>query len=78
MYRRLQCTENACLLVAGSCEQSRFPGTVVHSIDFGQHLDEILAAVPSGGSGDSSPTIVVVGGGKSVQDVSSYLSYRRL
>lgn len=48
-----------------------FQGLVVHSIDFGARLNEILAAAPSG-TGDSS--VVVVGGGKSAQDIASYLA----
>lgn len=43
-----------------------FQGLVVHSIDFGARLDEILAAAPPGGTGAS---VVVVGGGKSAQEL---------
>lgn len=48
-----------------------FQGLVVHSIDFGARLDDILAAAPQGGTG---ATVVVVGGGKSAQDISSHLA----
>ncbi|KAK0211195.1 FAD/NAD-P-binding domain-containing protein [Desarmillaria ectypa] len=57
-----------------AANKAGFQGLVVHSIDFGPRLDEILAAVPSCGTGGSSPTIVVVGGGKSAQDISSHLA----
>ncbi|KAK0441063.1 FAD/NAD-P-binding domain-containing protein [Armillaria borealis] len=51
-----------------AANKAGFQGLVVHSIDFGARLDELLAAAPSGG------TVVVVGGGKSAQDISSHLA----
>ncbi|KAK0211814.1 FAD/NAD-P-binding domain-containing protein [Armillaria fumosa] len=55
-----------------AANKTGFQGLAVHSIDFGARLDEILVAAPSGGTGDSS--VVVVGGGKSAQDIASYLA----
>lgn len=55
-----------------AANKAGFQGLAVHSIDFGACLDEILTAAPPGGTGDSG--IVVVGGGKSAQDIASYLA----
>ncbi|PBK93154.1 FAD/NAD(P)-binding domain-containing protein [Armillaria gallica] len=54
-----------------AANKAGFQGLVVHSIDFGARLDEILAAAPPGGTGAS---VVVVGGGKSAQDISAHLA----
>ncbi|KAI0751192.1 FAD/NAD-P-binding domain-containing protein [Daedaleopsis nitida] len=54
-----------------------FKGMVIHSGEFGPKLDELLAAVPPAtpnGVDSDAPAIIVVGGGKSGQDISAYLA----
>ncbi|KAI0315357.1 FAD/NAD-P-binding domain-containing protein [Amylostereum chailletii] len=54
-----------------------FKGPVFHSMDFGLKMDELLAAArrPIGEDPSSDPSgVVVVGGGKSAQDISAYLA----
>ncbi|KAJ7643962.1 FAD/NAD-P-binding domain-containing protein [Roridomyces roridus] len=47
-----------------------FRGPVIHSKNFASELDTILAAIPPA----SSKTIVIIGGGKSAQDMAAYLA----
>ncbi|KAF8875649.1 FAD/NAD-P-binding domain-containing protein [Infundibulicybe gibba] len=56
-------------------EQSRFNGLVLHSSEFRARLDEILASVqPRSDKAAPCGSIVVVGGGKSAQDIAAYLA----
>ena len=52
---------------------------VCHSIDFGKKRAELLASVPEAGteSASDSPPVVIVGGGKSAQDIAAYLANER-
>ncbi|KAH9853083.1 FAD/NAD-P-binding domain-containing protein [Lenzites betulinus] len=51
-----------------------FEGIVIHSADFSRNIDTLLShSVPNGSEGDSQ-TVVVIGGGKSAQDICAYLA----
>ena len=55
-------------LSASAATNAGFAGPVLHSIDFGPRLDDLLASVaPEDNSEDLAP-IVVIGGGKSAQE----------
>ncbi|EJF61517.1 FAD/NAD(P)-binding domain-containing protein [Dichomitus squalens LYAD-421 SS1] len=56
-----------------------FHRIVCHSVDFGRKRAELLASVPEIGLEPSRtiPSIVVVGGGKSAQDICTYLANER-
>ncbi|KAI0329616.1 FAD/NAD(P)-binding domain-containing protein [Cubamyces sp. BRFM 1775] len=61
-------------LSANAATNAGFAGPVLHSIDCGPRLDDLLASVaPEGNSEDLAP-IVVIGGGKSAQDICAYLA----
>ncbi|PIL37555.1 hypothetical protein GSI_01249 [Ganoderma sinense ZZ0214-1] len=55
-----------------------FKGLVFHSFDFGHRLSDLVVSVPpidlSSRDAGNTPSVVVVGGGKSAQDVASYLA----
>ncbi|KAI0711021.1 FAD/NAD-P-binding domain-containing protein [Cerioporus squamosus] len=51
-----------------------FAGMVFHSADFGARMGDILEASPSDTEHPEAAPIVVVGGGKSAQDISAYLA----
>ncbi|TFK38927.1 FAD/NAD-P-binding domain-containing protein [Crucibulum laeve] len=58
-----------------SAEQARFRGMVLHSTEFGMQVHDILAKVkPMQSGGADTGSVVIVGGGKSAQDMSSYLA----
>ncbi|KAF8551014.1 FAD/NAD(P)-binding domain-containing protein [Imleria badia] len=57
-------------LSAKSAEQAGFRGPVVHSSEFASHVDQILSEVQV----NPDYSVVVVGGGKSAQDISSHLA----
>ncbi|TBU39196.1 FAD/NAD(P)-binding domain-containing protein [Dichomitus squalens] len=59
-----------------SAAASGFKGIVFHSADFGSKLSDLLASVPPAVSSaePDSPTVLVVGGGKSAQDIAAYLA----
>ncbi|KAI0658608.1 FAD/NAD-P-binding domain-containing protein [Cubamyces menziesii] len=55
---------------------AHFKGLVFHSMDFGRKLQDLMDSVPRC---DSAPThesapIVIIGGGKSAQDISAYVA----
>ncbi|KAF8801867.1 FAD/NAD(P)-binding domain-containing protein [Phlegmacium glaucopus] len=56
-----------------AADKASFRGLVIHSSDFGSHLDEILDTVKPV-SKDENETILVVGGGKSAQDIAAKLT----
>ena len=47
-----------------------------HSVDFGMKMQELLASVPAIASNQGTETtpVIVVGGGKSAQDICAYLA----
>ncbi|OJT15472.1 hypothetical protein TRAPUB_7343 [Trametes pubescens] len=54
-----------------------FKGLVFHSVDFGPKLQDLTASVPlqdTEGSSSLGSSIVVIGGGKSAQDIAAYLA----
>ncbi|CDO75211.1 hypothetical protein BN946_scf184794.g18 [Trametes cinnabarina] len=51
-----------------------FKGLVFHTVDFARKLDELLAHAAAAESGPETPSVVVIGGGKSAQDVCAYLA----
>lgn len=50
-----------------------FRGPVVHSSEFRSRLDDVLKAVRPR-SEENPGTVVVIGGGKSAQDITAYLA----
>ncbi|KAF5366762.1 hypothetical protein D9758_006503 [Tetrapyrgos nigripes] len=75
------------VLCTGGCHEPRIPpafsadaaraagfqGVVVHSSDFRKNLDEIFEAIrPS--EDDIPGAVVIIGGGKSAQDISAYIA----
>ncbi|KAI0056612.1 FAD/NAD-P-binding domain-containing protein [Artomyces pyxidatus] len=63
-------------LSPSAAAQAGFKGPVFHSMYFRSRLDDVLAAVrPIGPDGrDAADSIVIVGGGKSGQDIAAYLA----
>ncbi|KAF8802217.1 FAD/NAD(P)-binding domain-containing protein [Phlegmacium glaucopus] len=57
-----------------AAEKAQFRGIVLHSSQFAAHLDKILDTVKPIRSPDDSETILVVGGGKSAQDMATKLT----
>lgn len=56
-----------------AASEAHFMGLVIHSAHFGAQLQNILYDIPA--QGDHEPkSIVVVGGGKSAQDICAYLA----
>jgi dimethylaniline monooxygenase (N-oxide forming) len=58
---------------------AQFRGIVLHSSQFASHLDKILEAVKpvsSNSSPDDGETVVVVGGGKSAQELVTFMCIR--
>ncbi|KAI0329615.1 FAD/NAD-P-binding domain-containing protein [Cubamyces sp. BRFM 1775] len=53
-----------------------FKGLVFHSIDFGHKLEDLMYSVPrsDGESTHNVAPIIVIGGGKSAQDISAYVA----
>ncbi|KAI0686660.1 FAD/NAD-P-binding domain-containing protein [Cerioporus squamosus] len=60
-------------LKLSTAQASGFQGMVFHSIDFGAKMEDLLVAVPPADQTPVSP-VVVVGGGKSAQDICAYLA----
>ncbi|CAK5284059.1 unnamed protein product [Mycena citricolor] len=59
-------------LTPASAQKAGFVGPVVHSRFHASHLADIMAAVPSKTCTAEPKTLVVVGGGKSAQDIAAY------
>ncbi|OJT15471.1 hypothetical protein TRAPUB_7342 [Trametes pubescens] len=55
---------------------AHFTGPVMHTADFAAKVDELLSSVPAAQPDPSldEPSVVVVGGGKSAQDVCAFLA----
>ncbi|KAJ3017760.1 hypothetical protein NUW54_g508 [Trametes sanguinea] len=51
-----------------------FKGLVMHTVDFARKIDVLLANAAPAESGPDTPSVVVIGGGKSAQDVCAYLA----
>ncbi|OSC97983.1 FAD/NAD-P-binding domain-containing protein [Trametes coccinea BRFM310] len=51
-----------------------FKGLVMHTVDFARKIDVLLAHAAPAESGPDTPSVVVIGGGKSAQDVCAYLA----
>ncbi|EIW61544.1 FAD/NAD-P-binding domain-containing protein [Trametes versicolor FP-101664 SS1] len=55
-----------------------FKGLVFHSVDFGPKLQDLIASVPPCDPSETSKSlgssVVVIGGGKSAQDIAAYLA----
>ncbi|KAF7365012.1 FAD /NAD-P-binding domain-containingprotein [Mycena venus] len=60
-------------LSTAAAKQAGFRGPVIHSRDFATQLDTILNTVPQNSSATES-SIVIIGGGKSAQDMAAYLA----
>ncbi|KAJ7284157.1 FAD/NAD-P-binding domain-containing protein [Mycena rebaudengoi] len=58
-------------LSQAAATKAHFKGLVIHSAHFGARLNDILAAIPPKSSNEPK-SIVIVGGGKSAQDISAY------
>ncbi|KAJ6585199.1 FAD/NAD(P)-binding domain-containing protein [Mycena capillaripes] len=56
-----------------AAKQAGFRGPVIHSRDFAARLDTVLETIPRV-SESTSKSIVIVGGGKSAQDMAAYLA----
>ncbi|KAJ7151674.1 FAD/NAD-P-binding domain-containing protein [Mycena filopes] len=56
-----------------AAQKVNFEKPIIHSAHFRSHLDEILNTIPPK-SAESSRSIVIIGGGKSAQDISAYLA----
>ncbi|KAJ7211312.1 FAD/NAD-P-binding domain-containing protein [Mycena pura] len=56
-----------------TAEKAHFEGPIIHSAQFGARLEEIMATIPPQSSG-TSRSVVVVGGGKSAQDICAHLA----
>ncbi|KAH0584375.1 hypothetical protein H2248_009914 [Termitomyces sp. 'cryptogamus'] len=62
-------------LSSQTAKSEGFRGLVFHSSKFHDHLDEVLNTKPIDSDGNQKDaSIVVIGGGKSAQDVSAYLA----
>lgn len=61
-------------LSLAAAQRAGFTGPVVHSKHFATHLAPILEAVPAFSPEKEPKTIVVIGGGKSAQDMAAYLA----
>ena len=62
-----------------AADTARFRGIVLHSSQFATHLDKILKAVKpisSNSDLDDGETVLVVGGGKSAQELVKFLCIR--
>ncbi|KAG6861662.1 hypothetical protein C0995_013664 [Termitomyces sp. Mi166 len=58
-----------------AAESAGFRGLIFHSSKFRDHLDEVLNTKPIDSDGnEKDASIVVIGGGKSAQDVAAYLA----
>ncbi|KAL1940036.1 hypothetical protein VTO73DRAFT_9371 [Trametes versicolor] len=56
---------------------AQFTGPVIHTADFAAQVDALLSSAPAAQQGDpapDAPSVVVVGGGKSAQDVCAFLA----
>ncbi|KAF9049654.1 FAD/NAD-P-binding domain-containing protein [Hymenopellis radicata] len=58
----------------GGSQARGFRGPVVHSSDFRMRLDDVLSAVRPV-TDDNPGSVVVIGGGKSAQDIAAYLAH---
>ncbi|KAJ7768211.1 FAD/NAD-P-binding domain-containing protein [Mycena metata] len=54
-------------------QKANFSQPIIHSADFGNRLEDILNIIPPSSS-EISRSIVIIGGGKSAQDISAYLA----
>ncbi|KAJ7476126.1 FAD/NAD-P-binding domain-containing protein [Mycena latifolia] len=54
--------------------EAHFAGPVIHSAHFGAQRQNILSAIPPKEAQEGPKSIVVVGGGKSAQDICAYLT----
>ncbi|KAJ7679052.1 FAD/NAD-P-binding domain-containing protein [Mycena polygramma] len=61
-------------LSSSAAKEAHFEGNVMHSAHFGAQLPKILSAIPPKDAAPETKSIVVIGGGKSAQDVSAYLA----
>lgn len=59
-------------LSLSASKDSNFHGQTIHSVEFGQRRKDILSLVPTDQT--DAPSIVIVGGGKSAQDMAAYLA----
>ncbi|RDB24143.1 Dimethylaniline monooxygenase [N-oxide-forming] 2 [Hypsizygus marmoreus] len=57
-----------------TAEGAGFRGLVLHSSQFSSRLDDILQTTKSPSSASDGDSIVIVGGGKSAQDIAAYLT----
>ncbi|KAI0058583.1 FAD/NAD-P-binding domain-containing protein [Artomyces pyxidatus] len=63
-------------LSPAAAKKAGFTGSVFHSVEFRSRIDEVLSTVKSVGTEgrDAADSVVIVGGGKSAQDVAAYLA----
>ncbi|KAJ7158255.1 FAD/NAD-P-binding domain-containing protein [Mycena crocata] len=62
-------------LSPAAAKTAGFDGPVIHSTDFAPQLEAILATIPRPLPDDrAAKTIVIIGGGKSAQDMATYLA----
>ncbi|ETW75169.1 hypothetical protein HETIRDRAFT_390740 [Heterobasidion irregulare TC 32-1] len=54
--------------------RSKFRGPVIHSSAFNANIHKILAASESSSEGSTRGTVLVIGGGKSAQDIAAYFA----
>ncbi|KAJ7158509.1 FAD/NAD-P-binding domain-containing protein [Mycena filopes] len=57
-----------------AAEDAQFQGEVLHSAHFGAQRERILSTIPAKNGKAEAKSIVVVGGGKSAQDICAYLA----
>ncbi|KAJ6507903.1 FAD/NAD-P-binding domain-containing protein [Mycena vitilis] len=57
-----------------AAKEAHFEGEVMHSAHYGAQLPKILSAIPPKGAARETKSIVVIGGGKSAQDICAYLA----
>ncbi|KAJ7758161.1 FAD/NAD-P-binding domain-containing protein [Mycena maculata] len=63
-------------LAPAAAKRAGFRGLVIHSKHFASELDTILNAVPrQSPDADATKSIVIIGGGKSAQDMAAYLAH---
>ncbi|TFK37874.1 FAD/NAD-P-binding domain-containing protein [Crucibulum laeve] len=57
-----------------AANKSSFNGLILHSNQFGAYVDEILSRVKPAQPGIDTGSVVIVGGGRSAQDMATYLA----